>query len=400
MDKQAWTAVAVGMALAAVAAAWMLRGAGALPGAGGSAAAAVQPGGAASAPLEFRADEVVQPQRAGVPQRIVFSGPLVAPGTAVLRARAAGTLAALAVAEGDAVRPGQVLGRIDIAELAPRIAERSAQRDAARATLDQAERLHASNQRLAAQAFISPSALDNSRAQLDSARATLAAAQATLETARVGARDAVLAAPIAGIVAKRHALPGEKLSAEQPLLTIVDLARLELAATVGTHEVGRLAPGMAVQVQVEGVDAPLAGQLARIAPAAEPGTRSIGVTVALPNPQQRLRAGQYAVGQVLLPDDRPRLLLPAAAVGGSPGQQHVWLIDGGRLLRRAVLLGRRDEAGGRIEVLDGLADDARVLAARFDNLREGAPARVLGGPPAPAGPLPGGAAAASAAALR
>ena len=68
----------------------------------------------------------------------------------------------------------------------------------------------------------------------------LNAAQAALDTTRVGLRDATLLAPIAGIVAKRHALPGEKVSLEQPVLTIVDLARLELAGSVGTHEVGRL----------------------------------------------------------------------------------------------------------------------------------------------------------------
>ena len=79
---------------------------------------------------------------------------------------------------------------------------------------------------------------------------------------------------IAGIVAKRQVLPGEKVAVEQPVLTLVDLARLELADSVGTHEVSRLSPGMAarVRVTVEGSATPLAGLLVRIAPAAEAGT--------------------------------------------------------------------------------------------------------------------------------
>jgi len=384
MRRQAWIALGGVVVLAAAGGAWVVMKPGsALPWQAQAAVAAGKPGAAASAPLEFRANEVVQPVRASLPERIAFSGPLVAPNTALLRARTAGTLLALTVAEGDRVQAGQALGRIDMAELAPRMAERSAMLDSARATLAQAERSHANNDRLAAQNFISPSALDNSRAQVDTARAALAAAQATLETTRVSQRDATLVAPIAGIVAKRHVLPGEKVSAEQQVLTIVDLARLELAASVGTHAVARLTPGMPVQVMVEGMDTPMAGQLARIAPAAEAGTRSIGVTVALANPQERLRAGQYAIGQVLLPDDRQRLLLPAAAVGSTAGQNHVWVIEGGRLARRAVTLGRRDEAGGRVEVLDGIGADARVLAARFDNLREGAQALVTGSAPSP-----------------
>ena len=107
------------------------------------------------------------------------------------------------------------------------------------------------------------------------------------------------------------------------------------------------------------------------------------MTVALANPDERLRAGQYALVQATLPDDAERLTLPAAAVADNAGQHHVWLIDGGKLVRRAVTLGRRDERGGRVEVLQGLTPAAQVLAARFDNLREGGAARVVAGRSAP-----------------
>src|SRR5919206_109860 len=144
--------------------------------------------------------------------------------------------------------------------------ERQASADAARAALEQAERTHKSNERLAQQSFISPIALETSRSQLDSARAMYAAAMAQLDATRVGLREAALVAPISGIVARRHVVPGEKVSVEQTLLTIVDLSHLELAGLVGTHEVPRLQPGMPVQVRVEGMPAPVTGRLARIAP--------------------------------------------------------------------------------------------------------------------------------------
>ena len=326
--------------------------------------------------LEFTPREVVQPQRARIADTLEFSGPLVAPGTAIVRAKAGGTLLSLAVAEGSRVQAGQALGRIDLAEIGTRVAERSAQLESARAALAQAERTHASNEGLAAQRFISPVALDNSKSAVETARAQLAAAQAALDSSRVSLRDAALLAPISGIVAKRQALPGERLAPEQPLLTIVDLSKLELAGSVGTHEVARLKPGMPVSVQVEGVGAPLQGQLARIAPAAEPGTRSIGVTIEIANAREQLRAGQYAVARVLLADGEERLTLPQTAVGSTAGQDHVWVIDNGALLRRAVMLGRRDEREGRVEVLSGVSASSLVLAARFDNLREGAKASV------------------------
>jgi len=327
--------------------------------------------------LQFTSSEVVRPALARMATVVEFSGPLVAPQTATVRAKAGGTLLALPVAEGSRVSAGQTLGQIELAELGSRVAERSALLESARAAFVQAERAHASNERLAAQQFISGNALDGSRAALDTARANLAAAQASLDATRLGLRDGRLVAPIAGIVARRHVLPGEKVSPEQQVLTIIDLARLELAGTVGAHEVSRFRPGLPVQVRVEGLLEPVSGRVARIAPAAEPGTRAIGVTIELANPGERLRAGQFALARAELADEVERLTLPASAVGSSSGQDHVWLIEEGRLARRAVTLGRRDERQGRVEVLQGLTPAATVLAARFDNLRDGASATVV-----------------------
>ncbi len=332
---------------------------------------------AAEPTLEFTAREVVQPQPASLPLRLTFSGPLVAPQSAVLRAKATGTLLSLSVGEGSRVRAGQAVGQIDLAELGNRVAERAAAVESARAQHAQAERVHANNQRLADQQFISPTALDASRSTLEAAKAGLDAAQAQLAIARQGLREGALVAPIAGLVAKRHAVPGEKLAMEQPVLTIVDLAALELAGSVGTHEVALLSPGLPVQLRVEGVDEPVEGRLERIAPAAEAGTRSIGVTVGVANPKERLRAGQYAVASVTLPDPVQRLTLPLSAIVGGTGAAQVWVIEGGVLARRAVTLGRRDEAQGRVEVVSGLAPGAQVLAARFDSLREGSKAAVV-----------------------
>lgn len=332
---------------------------------------------AANVTLEFTAAEVVSPQRLSLPQWVEFSGPLVAPGTAMVRVKAPGTLLSLTVTEGSRVKAGQVLGKVDLSDLNSRVAERSAALESARAQLAQVERQHQANQRLADQQFISGNALESSAAALETARAQFTASQAQLSTSRVSLRDGALVAPIGGVVAKRHVLPGEKLSMEQNVLTIVDLSTLELAGSVGTHEVSQLEPGMAVQVQVEGVAQPVAGTIGRIAPAAEAGTRSIGVTIALPNPKEAYRAGQYALARVQLRDPTTRLTVPFTAIGQTSGQDHVWLIENGVLVRRAVTTGRRDPAQGRVEVLDGLATNAKVLAARFDNLKEGGKAVVV-----------------------
>ena len=327
--------------------------------------------------LEFTPTEVVTPLLAAMPERVEFSGPLIAPRTAVVRAKASGTLLSLSVVEGSRVKAGQTLGTIDLADLQSRAAERSAGVDSARARMVEAERLHKSNEDLANQKFISANALESSRATLEATRAQLKSAQAQLGTAALGIREAALVAPINGVIGRRNVVPGEKVSAEQELMTIVDLRELELAGVVGSHQVSLLRAGQTLAVRVEGAARPVEGRIDRIAPMAEAGTRGIRVVVLLSNPDEVFRAGQYASALVSLDDASQRLTIPAASVGQASGQDFVWTVEKGALVRRLVITGRRDSVTGRVEVTKGLAPDAQVLAARFDTLKEGAPARVV-----------------------
>jgi len=352
------------------------RGAAAVP--ASAAMAANAPDAAASeVPLDFTPNEASKPLQLALPQVVEFSGPLVAPNTAIVRAKATGTLLSLDVQEGQRVKAGEPIGRIDVSDLQSKVAERAANLAAVRTTLDQAQRTHESNIGLANDKFISPIALENSKSALESAKAGVAAAQAALDSARIALRDASLLAPISGIVSKKYVVSGEKVTAEQQVVTIVDLHLLELAGTVGTQEVGQLSTGMPVTLKIEGLGKPIDGKLARIAPAAEAGTRSIGVVVQLQNPKETMRAGQYAVAQVQIGDATPRLTVPISAISSASGQEYVWTVEKGKLLRRTVTTGRRDPVKGRAEVIEGLAPDVPVLGARFDNLREGAKARVV-----------------------
>jgi membrane fusion protein (multidrug efflux system) len=345
--------------------------------------------------LEFTPAEVVKPLLVAMPERVEFSGPLMAPRTAVVRAKAPGTLLTLAVAEGSRVKAGQPLGVIDLSDLQSRAAERSAGVDSAKARVIEAERAHRSNEDLANQKFISANALESSRATLEAARAQLKSAQAQLATSALGIREAALTAPISGVVGKRSIVPGEKVSAEQELLTVVDLSELELTGVVGTHQISLLRDGQKVAVKVEGSTAAVEGRIDRIAPMAEPGTRGIRVVVTLSNPQEVFRAGQYASAQVTLPDSSQRLTVPVAAVGQASGQDFVWTLEKGALVRRIVITGRRDMATGRIEVMQGLNADMAVLGARFDTLKEGAPAKVVAKGAGPSQPAASASAASS-----
>lgn len=331
---------------------------------------------ASSSVLKFSTSEVVTPTRRKLVDEVEFSGALVAPATAIVRARAAGTLLRLLVKEGSRVDPGQEIGQIDDAEINSRMVERRTAVESARTQLAQAKRQYQTDVGLAAQQFISNKALETSRTALDTARLQMESALAQLTTGLLTLRDTKLVAPIRGLVSKRHVLVGEKLSLEQPVVTIIDLSHLVLAGLVGTHQVRRLAPGMPVDVHIEGTVAPVVGRIERVAPAAEPGTRSIGVTVEVPNAEETLRAGQYGVARVALVDAPECLTLPLDAVARSSGQDYVWVIENGTLMRRAVTVGRRDAVRGCVEAPNGLTEKTLVLAASFDSLREGTKATV------------------------
>jgi RND family efflux transporter MFP subunit len=177
------------------------------------------------------------------------------------------------------------------------------------------------------------------------------------------------------------------------LVTIVDLSSLELVGAVGTHEVSQLQPGMPVVVKVEGQTETVAGRVDRIAPQAEAGSRAIAVVVTLDNRGERYRAGQYAEASVVVPDPTERVVVPSQAIGQASGQDFVWTIENGSLVRRIVVVGRKDAAKDRVEIVRGLADGTTLLALRFDGLREGAPARIVAhrGPSAASGAASGAA---------
>jgi multidrug efflux pump subunit AcrA (membrane-fusion protein) len=134
---------------------------------------------------------------------------------------------------------------------------------------------------------------------------------------------------------------------------------------------------MTVDLAVDGFgERKFTGRIERINPATEPGTRAILVFVGIPNPNMELRGGMFATGRIALAASAPVTSLPAGAVRTEAGQTFVWAIEDGKLVKRMIVIGRRDEESGRVEVKTALPATTKVLAARFENLKEGAPALV------------------------
>ena len=240
-----------------------------------------------------------------------------------------------------------------------------------------AEKTHAQNLLLLKQNFISQTAYDSAESNLSVNQGALKSLEAQAQLAKNALRDAVVITTLAGTVAKRHIQPGEKVNFDSPLFTVVDLIRMELQAMVPANDIPEIAIGMPVELAIEGFgERRFKGEVERINPMTEAGTRAILVFVQIPNPDAVLRGGMFATGRIRLAAGKPVPTLPDTAIRSEAGQNFVWAIDNGKLLRRIVVIGKRDEAAGRTELKTSLPADMLILASRFDNLKDGAPAIV------------------------
>ncbi|MBK9245283.1 MAG: efflux RND transporter periplasmic adaptor subunit [Burkholderiales bacterium] len=333
-------------------------------------------------PLAFAATDVVRlaPHRLSV--ELAMPGTLQAFNQATVRSKLSAEVRRLPVREGDRVAAGQVIAEFDTAQLRNQLAERQASLEAARATLAQTERTRASNAQLVKQSFISKNAFDTADDAFRAQAAAVQAAEAQLAQTQLLLSDAVVRAPIAGQVAKRFVQPGEKVAFDAPLLHIVDLGTLEVQAQAPVADVARIAPGAEVAVEIEGLaDRPYRGRIDRINPTTEAGSRMIAVYVLLANDDGRLRGGMFARVRMQVGGDAPVPALPVAAVQDDRGQSFVWIIADGKLSRRNVVTGVRDERAQRVEITSGLAGDEQVIGTRFDNLREGMLANIVSAEP-------------------
>lgn len=327
------------------------------------------------ATLEFGAGDLTSIVSRQVSRALAVSGSLVAVNQATVKAKVAVEVRSILVREGDRVRAGQVIAKLDTVDLGTRLEQQVGARDATRAQYEIAEKNRTTNQSLLEKRFISQNAFDNVASLSSANRAQLEAAEAQVRLAQKALRDATVVSPIDGIVARKNVQVGEKTSIDAPLFSVVDLDSIELQAIVPAGEVAALDKGMHATLRVDGMpDRAFDATVNRINPATEPGTRSIVVFLTVPNADHVLKSGMFANGTIRLAAGTPRPVLPISAVQSEAGVPIVWTIEGGKLTRRTVELGVRDDAGGYVEIRSGVPLDTPVLASKFDNLKEGGPA--------------------------
>jgi RND family efflux transporter MFP subunit len=327
----------------------------------------------------------VLPQRVDLPSTLAANGNIMAWQEAIVGAEASGLrIAQVLAGVGDHVRKGQVLAvlsadtlRADVAQARANLAEAQAAAAEAANNAARARTLQGTGALSAAQINQYLTTEQTAGARAASMRATLQAQESRLTQTRV-------LAPDSGIISSRTATVGAITAPGTELFRLIRQGRLEWRAEVTSAELGKLTVGTSALVTAAS-GARLAGRVRVVGPSVDPQTRSALVYVdlrPLPGSAGSARAGMFARGEFDL-GAAPALTVPQQAVVVRDGFSYVYRVAADRHVAQVkVRTGRM--AGDRIEILQGIAPDTRVVASGAGFLNDGDLVRVADGAPAAA----------------
>ena len=320
--------------------------------------------------IELSDGDIAIAQKMTMTQGLPVSGTLKAVRSAMVKARVAGELVLLEVREGDAVKMGQIVARVDNTEYLARQSQNKQQAEAARAQVEVAQRQFDNNNALVNQGFISKTALDTSISNLNGAKASYQAALSALDVATKALDDSVLKAPLNGFVSQRFAQPGERVAPEARIIEIVDLSQLELEATLTSAEALNVKLGQIAKLNVEGTNEEVSAKVLRINPSTQAGSRSVLIYLGLQS-HPLLRQGVFVQGS-LGTQKVQAIVVPLESVRSDKPMPYVQTIRDDKVMHIRVELGAKGEANGKaVMALKEIEEGAQLLAPIAGAVRDG-----------------------------
>jgi len=293
-----------------------------------------------------------------------YSGtaPLEARGESQVIAKTSGVALMVMAEEGQHVRAGQVLLRLDSARAALQAAQTASQ-------MRKLESNYARSRQLAEQKLISANDIDQIKYDLENARAANRLANLELSYANV-------TAPISGVIAQRSIKPGNFVQINTPIFRIVDTSRLEATLNVPERELETLKAGLPVLLQVDALPGKtFTGSVDRVAPVVDSGSGTFRVICAFDGGGM-LQPGMFGRVRIDYDNRANALVVPRLALLDDEGDPAVFAIRAGKAVRVPVKLGYLD--GEWAEVRSGIALGDQVVIAGKTALRDGSVVQVLG----------------------
>ena len=325
----------------------------------------------ANLPIELTVSDVFNAQSISMTQGLPISGTLKATRSAMIKARVAGELVSLEVREGDAVRAGQIIAKVDPTEYLAKQRQAQQQAEAARAQVEIAQRQFDNNNALVNQGFISKTALDTSIANLNAAKATHQAAISALDVASKAVDDCSLKSPLNGFISQRLAQTGERVAPDTRIVEVLDLSQFELEATLTPADALSVKVGQPAKLNIEGSTQEVSAKVLRINPSAQVGSRSVLIYLGIQG-HPALRHGLFVQGS-LGTQKIQTVVIPLESVRTDKSVPYVQVAQDGKVVHLKVSLGAKAEVDGKVMMaVPEIAEGTQVLAMSAGALREGA----------------------------
>src|SRR5687767_15596271 len=327
--------------------------------------------------------EVAATQRAEMAALYTGTAPVESDRKAFVMPKVQGEIRQVLADEGQRVKAGQALARLDGDKLRLEVALNEA-------TMRKLERDYNRNLELQQTGLVSATALDNLKYELE-------AAKANWDLARLQLSYTDIRSPIAGTVTQRldvvkvgntvTPVGGVIESADSSLFVVEDLDTLILRVNVPERELAKLSVGQLAELSFDAVpNRTFAGKIALISPYVDSSTATFAVRIRVTETGGLLRPGMFARVAIVYERKPDALQIPRTALLDGDGPPKVFVVSNGKAAERAVRLGL--SSGAMIEVLDGLKDGEQVVVVGQGAVKPGAAVRVVNTPARPAAATP------------
>ena len=337
-------------------------------------------------PVRMTPATMVSPMRSGA--MLIASGYVVAQRKAAVASKGTGRLVYLAVVEGDRVKTGQVIARIEDSDIQAQAAQAQANLELSRAELHDAERSLARERALLDSGFTSQASFDAAEARYQRVKAGIAVAQAAVQAATVALENTVIRAPFDGTVLTKNADVGEVVAplagsafSKSAVVTIADLRSLQVEADVAESNLEAISPGQPCEIVLDAYpDVRYPAFVAKIVPTADRAKATVQVKVAFRSYDSRVLPEMSAKVHFLprpsrvTVDTQPVLVVPGTAVAERGGRSVVFVVERSRAVEVPVVVGR--QVGSSVAIREGLRPGTQVIDSVGDRLRAGAKVKV------------------------
>ena len=318
---------------------------------------------------------------------LVASGYVVAQRKAAVASKGTGRLVYLGVVEGDRVKEGQIIARLEDSDVRAQLAQAEAQLQVNQADLQNAEQTLKRTRALADSNFSSQAALDSAQAHYLQVKSSIAVAQAVLKGAQVALENTVIRAPFDGTVLTKNADVGEVVAplaasafSKAAVVTIADLRSLQVEADVAESNLSGVSVGQPSEIVLDAYpDVRYPGYVAKIVPTADRAKATVQVKVAFKSYDSKVLPEMSAKAHFLplsrsKADTQKVIVVPQNAVTERGGRTVAYTVSGDRAVEVPVTLGRR--LGYSVVIPRGLAPGTMVIDSVGDRVRPGATVKV------------------------